>query len=50
MYADVLTSEVEVIAKTGVVKAQSLVEAVNATRDSEHSFRAKLKRGPEPVD
>lgn len=49
VYADVLASEVEVIARKGEVTARGLVETVNKTQDSEHSFQAKLKQGPEPV-
>jgi len=50
VYADIPTGEVEVIVKKGQVTARILVETVNKTQDSEHSFQAKLKRGPEPVE
>lgn len=50
VYADLQTSEVEVIAEKGAVTARVLVETVNRTEDSSHSFQAKLKRGPEPVE
>ncbi|MBK7928070.1 MAG: hypothetical protein IPJ98_11460 [Bryobacterales bacterium] len=49
VYADLQTSEVEVIAEKGAVTARVLVETVNRTEDSSHSFQAKLKLGPEPV-
>jgi hypothetical protein len=50
VYAVLRASEVEVIARKGEVTARVLVETVNMTQDSEHSFQAKLKRGPEPVE
>jgi len=50
VYADLRTSEVEVIAEKGAVTGRVLVETVNRTEDSSHSFQAKLKRGPEPVE
>lgn len=50
VYADIQASEVEVTARKDEVTARTLVETVNKTRDSEHSFQAKLKRGPEPVE
>ena len=50
VYADLQTSEVEVIAEKGAVTARVLVETVNRTEDSSHSFQAKLKSGPEPVE
>ncbi len=50
VYADLQTSEVEVIAEKGAVTGRMLVETVNRTEDSSHSFQAKLKRGPEPVE
>lgn len=42
--------EVEVIARRGKVDGEQLVAVVNQTADSSHSFKAKLKRGPEPVE
>ncbi len=50
MYADIPTSEVEVITRKGKVKAEQLVSAVNHAQDSAHSFRATLKSGPKPVE
>jgi hypothetical protein len=50
VYADLRSSQVEVIVRRGAVNGEHLVEVVNRTQDSEHSFRAKLKRGPEPVE
>ena len=50
VFADLQASEVEVIARKGEVSAQVLVETVNKTQDGEHSFQAKLKLGPEPVE
>lgn len=50
VYADLRTSEVEVITRRGKVQAEQLIETVNRTQDSAHSFRAKLKKGPEPVE
>ncbi len=47
---DIRKGEVEVIARKGTVKGDRLVAVVNRTTDSAHSFRAKLKRGPEPVE
>ena len=44
VYADVLAGEVTVEAAPGKVTAEKLVERVGKTRDSEHSFKAKLKR------
>jgi len=38
--------EVTVETRAGKVKAEQLIEAVNNARDSAHSFKAKLKKGP----
>ncbi len=38
------------IALKGRVKGSQLVDVVNQAQDSVHTFRAKLKRGPEPVE
>jgi hypothetical protein len=44
---DIPAAEVTVHARQGVVKGEQLVEVVNRTRDSAHSFKARLKRGPD---
>lgn len=49
VYADIPTSEVEVVARKGRVTGTQLVEVVNRTEDTEHTFRATLKSGPKPV-
>lgn len=43
MYVDLFAAEVTVEARAGKVKAEKLVEVVNRTQDSSHSFKAKLK-------
>jgi copper chaperone CopZ len=45
--ASLRTGEVTVQAKRGKVKADQLIEAVGKAHDSSHSFKAKLKKGPE---
>lgn len=46
---DLNTGEVTVEAKPESVGAEQLVEAASNARDSVHSFKASLKRGPERV-
>ena len=40
---DLFKREVTVEARAGKVTAEALVEAVNQARDSEHSFKARVK-------
>lgn len=41
--ADLVKGEVTVEVRAGKVTAEALVEAVNKARDSEHSFKARVK-------
>jgi hypothetical protein len=43
VFADVLAGEVTVEAEPGKVTADKLIETIGKTRDSEHSFKARLK-------
>ncbi len=40
------SGEVTVVTKAKRVKAEQLIEAVNAATDSAHTFKARLKKGP----
>ena len=41
---DLNAGEVTVETRAGMVKPEQLVEAVNRTQDSVHSFKARLKK------
>ncbi len=46
MQVDIAAGEVTVETRAGKVKAQILLDRVNQTTDSAHSFKAELKKGP----
>jgi hypothetical protein len=43
---DIAAGEVTVETRGDKVKSQQLLDRVNETTDSAHSFKAKLKKGP----
>ena len=46
MLVDIAAGEVTVETRADKVKSQQLLDRVNRTTDSAHSFKAKLKKGP----